>query len=186
MSCGAAPAASASLERRRDAPDEVADRAERPRDREVVAGAEQHPRAGVEILEEPGDERGLADPGLAGDEHDAALAARGRVARLGERRQCPVALEQLHGSTIDPSRVEAYVCAAARSRASISIFFIFSIAAMTRCDFSDPDRRAARSGRSERSARTGRTCPSASRTGLPRRPRRARSRSGRPLPGSRS
>ncbi len=48
------------LERRRDAPDEVANRTQRPRNREVVAGADQHPRPGSETLDEPGDERGLA------------------------------------------------------------------------------------------------------------------------------
>ena len=93
------------LERRRDAPDEVADRAQRPRDREVVAGAEQHPSPRrPRSRSEPGDERGLADPRLAGDEDDPTIAPRRRLARLGERGQCAVALEQLHRSKIDPAR----------------------------------------------------------------------------------
>ena len=92
------------LERRRQRAGEVVDRSERPRDREVVAGADQHPRVVVEIGEEARHERRLADPGLAGDDDDPAVAPRRRVARLRERRQRPFPLEELHGSTIDRSK----------------------------------------------------------------------------------
>ena len=73
------------LERCRDGPDEVSNRAQRPRNQEVVARAEQHPFPGFEILREPGHERGLADPRLARDEDHPTVAPRRRVARLGER-----------------------------------------------------------------------------------------------------
>ena len=49
MSCGAAPAASASSSAGETRAGEVADRSQRPWDREVVAGAEQHARAGFEV-----------------------------------------------------------------------------------------------------------------------------------------
>ena len=61
------------LELDRDGADEVTDRAERTRDRQVVAGAEEHSRAGVEITCEARDELRLPDPGLAADEGDAPL-----------------------------------------------------------------------------------------------------------------
>jgi hypothetical protein len=89
------------VERRRDAPDEVPNRAERPRNRQVVARAEQHPRTRVQIPYEPGDERGLPDPRLPGDQDETTVAARGRLARLGESGQCTIALEELHRSKID-------------------------------------------------------------------------------------
>jgi hypothetical protein len=89
-------------ERRRDAADEVADRPERPRDREVVARPEQGARVEPEVGHEPRDERRLADAGLARDEDDAARPARGRGAGVGERGECVVPFEELHASTIDP------------------------------------------------------------------------------------
>src|SRR5262249_55781747 len=49
------------------------------------------------------DERRLPDPGLARYEHHASLAERCRFARRGERVQRLVALEQLHGATINGS-----------------------------------------------------------------------------------
>ena len=89
------------LERRRDDADEVSNRTERTRNREVVAAAEEHPGLGFERSHELGYERGLADPRLAGDEDHAPVAPRRRVARPGERSQCPIALEELHGARID-------------------------------------------------------------------------------------
>src|SRR5207247_8697052 len=86
----------------RDAADEIPDRTERPRNREVVAGAEQHPGPCFELPREPGDERGLADPRLAGDEHHSTGALRSSVARLPERSQRLVTLEPLHRTTITP------------------------------------------------------------------------------------
>ena len=91
-------------EGRRNVPNEVAERAQRARNREVVAGTEQHSRVVVQILEEPGDERCLADPGLAGDEDDPTGATGCRSSRLGERGQRPISLEELHQSTINPVR----------------------------------------------------------------------------------
>ena len=71
------------------------------------------------------------------DDDHATVALRGRRVRLGQRRQRSVALEQLHGPTIDlPWSCVSYAAAAARSSSSISILPIFSIAAITRCAFS--------------------------------------------------
>ena len=75
---------------------EVSKRAERPRDRQVVAGADERSRPSVEIVHEPGRESGLADPGLAGDEDHAARAPRGRLAPIGQDGECAIALEQFH------------------------------------------------------------------------------------------
>jgi hypothetical protein len=92
-------------EQRRDAADEVPDRAERPRDREVVARAEQDAGGRAQPVEDPGDERRLPDSRLTGHEHDAAGAARRARVRLRERRERPVALEEVHGATLErPAR----------------------------------------------------------------------------------
>ncbi len=93
------------LQRRRQRAGQVVDRAERPRDREVVAGAEQHARVVIEIGDEAGDERGLADPGLAGHDDDATVAPRCRDPRLREHSQCPFPLQELHASTINAPSV---------------------------------------------------------------------------------
>ena len=94
------------LQRRRQRAGQVVDRAERPRDREVVAGAEQYARVGIEIGDEAGDEGGLADPGLAGHDDDATVTPRCRDPRLREHSQCPFPLQELHASTINaPSLV---------------------------------------------------------------------------------
>ena len=85
------------LEPRGHAPGEVAKGAERPRNREVVAGTEQQSRVGLEISDEAVDERRLADPRLAADEDRTPLAAGGCAARLGERSQCSVQLQELLG-----------------------------------------------------------------------------------------
>jgi SAM-dependent methyltransferase len=92
------------LERRRHGPDEVSNRIKRPWNRQVVTGSEQYPRPGLEIPHEPGDEGGLADPWLPGDQDDTTLPPRCRVARLRKRSQRPIALEQLHRSTRDLGR----------------------------------------------------------------------------------
>ena len=68
--------------------------------------------------QEPGHERGLADPRLAADEDDATGAARCRGARPGERRQRLIALEKLHVSTIEPARRPDRPRAPIRPRAS--------------------------------------------------------------------
>ncbi len=69
----------------RDAASEVPERAERPRDREVVAAADEYPGARLETVEEPPDERRLPDARLAGDEHDAPLTPFGAGVCRGER-----------------------------------------------------------------------------------------------------
>ena len=79
---------------------EVAERAQRSRDRQVVTGAHQHPRPVVDIGEEPADQRRLADPGLPDDGDHAAGAAGGRVQRVGKRRQAGLPLEQFHVQTV--------------------------------------------------------------------------------------
>jgi hypothetical protein len=81
------------LEQRRAVADaEVAQRPERLRDREVVARAPQNFAA----LGEAPDERGLADPGLAGHHDDAAAGGGG----LDELRQRVVSFEQPHGANL--------------------------------------------------------------------------------------
>ncbi len=95
------------LERRRRAPHEVPDRPQGPRNREVVAGADEHPPVRVEVADEAGHERRLADARLACDERGPAPAPRGRVAGVRESRQGSVALEELHASKIDLPRVPA-------------------------------------------------------------------------------
>ena len=92
------------LELDRDGTDEVTDRPQRTRDRQVVAGAEEHSRAGVEIPCEARDELRLPDPGLAADEGDAPLPPGCGRPRLGKRGQRPITLEQLHGPKVDLSR----------------------------------------------------------------------------------
>ena len=77
------------------------DRSERPRNRQVVAAADQHPGVIPEVREEARHERGLADPGLTDDDDQLTVAPRRRPARLRERRQRRFPLEELHGSTID-------------------------------------------------------------------------------------
>jgi hypothetical protein len=94
------------LERRRDAADQIPDRAERPRDREVVAGAVEDASGGLDAPQERGDERGLADPGLARHEDDAPVPARRRVACVRQRGQCSLALEEFHGQRYAALRAE--------------------------------------------------------------------------------
>jgi hypothetical protein len=92
-----------ALERRRDVADQVSNRAERARDREVVAPPEQHLRPAVQVLHEPRHQGRLADPRLSGYENGATGAAGRGLMRLRELGQCPVALEQLHEAKIDPA-----------------------------------------------------------------------------------
>src|SRR4029078_4210728 len=91
-----------TLELRRNGAGEVADRAERPRDRQVVARSEQHARVRLKAADEAANERRLANAGLSGDEDSAALAARGSVACLHERSKSLVSLEQLDGQRLHP------------------------------------------------------------------------------------
>jgi len=90
-----------TLERCRDGADQVAQRPEGSRDRQVVAAAEQHPGTRLETADERRYERRLADPRLAGDERYTSISARRLFARSDERGESVVALQQFHGSTID-------------------------------------------------------------------------------------
>ena len=94
-----------ALELGRDMAGQVSQRAERPRDREIVAAPEEHPGAVVEVGQEAGDDGGLADAGLADDDDHATLAPRRRVTRLGERGERTVALEQLHRGNDRPALI---------------------------------------------------------------------------------
>ena len=80
------------------------DRSERPGDREVVAGADEHPGTGLEVGDEPRHECGLADPRLTDDDDDAPVTLRRCSARLRERSECLLALQKLHAVTIDALR----------------------------------------------------------------------------------
>ena len=102
MSCGAAPAESASSSGVETLPTRSRIGPSGRGIDEIVTAAAQHPSAVAQISQEPGHERRLPDPRLSGDEDDAAPAACRRVPRLGERRQCPIALEELHGSNDRP------------------------------------------------------------------------------------
>ena len=53
-------------ELRRHVGGHISQRAERPRDGQVVAGSDERPRLGIEALEEGADERGLPDPARPG------------------------------------------------------------------------------------------------------------------------
>ena len=75
------------FEGRRQRADEIVDRAERPRDREVVAAPDERPRARLEPGDELRQERRLADSRLSGHDHDTPLSARRRrpsLRQLGE------------------------------------------------------------------------------------------------------
>jgi hypothetical protein len=89
------------VERRRGAAGKVAKGTERPRDRKVVARADENTRVVGEIADEALDERGLADAGLPRDENDAAGAGRCGGACRGKRREGLFALQELHGCTIE-------------------------------------------------------------------------------------
>ena len=89
------------VERGRHRADEVVDGAQGPRDREVVARADENAGVGLERADEARHERGLADSRLADHDDGAALPPRGRVAGLGQRRERPLTFQELHGSTID-------------------------------------------------------------------------------------
>src|SRR4029077_16924898 len=78
-----------------------AERTERAWNREVVAGAREHAGSGAEVLDEAGDERGLADPRLAGHEDDAAHSAGRGVVRVDQGCQRLLALEELHPASVD-------------------------------------------------------------------------------------
>ena len=83
----------------REPVDEVADRAERPRRREVVAAGD-HDRGEVGgLVGEAADERRLPDPGLAGHAHQPSRAAPRRAEGARQLRQRLVALEE--GERVD-------------------------------------------------------------------------------------
>ena len=77
----------------------VAERAERAGGHQVVADADEHPDAGP--LGERPHQAGLADPGLAGDQHDRAVAPAGLAQALLQQAELGVALEQAPGHAGD-------------------------------------------------------------------------------------
>ena len=83
----------------REPVDEVADRAERPRRREVVAASDHDRRVVRGLVGEAADERRLPDPGLARHAHQASRPTPRRAEGSGQLRQRLVALEQ--GERVD-------------------------------------------------------------------------------------
>ena len=78
---------------------ELAQRGERDRDRQRLAGADQERCPPLEPPAQRAHQRGLADPGLARDQHEPA--APGLDDRL-QLRGFPGALQQLHGAILRP------------------------------------------------------------------------------------
>jgi hypothetical protein len=70
--------------------------------RQGVAGDDRDPRRGRRLRHEALDQRGLADPRLAAEEHQAAVARGGPPQELAEFVQVGGSLEQLHATTIAP------------------------------------------------------------------------------------
>jgi hypothetical protein len=83
----------------RDAAREIAERPQRARDRQVVAGARENARAAVEIVQEAPHQGGLPDPGLAADADGPPFARCGRCVCLGERLQRGLTLKKLHADS---------------------------------------------------------------------------------------
>jgi hypothetical protein len=71
----------------------VPERAEGARCDQVVAGADEHPGVGRRLPCERPDEAGLADPGLARDEHDRAATLHGSPERLPQPAKLGVPLQ---------------------------------------------------------------------------------------------
>src|SRR6266849_1422824 len=84
-------------------------RAQRARGRQRVAAADQYPRPATCPLREPRDECGLADPGLAANEDEAAITGGGLTEEGVQAIELFRALEQLHGLMIP--RLEPEWCA---------------------------------------------------------------------------
>ena len=86
---------------------DVLQRAEGTGRRERVTDAAQHPPAAVRggLLAETGDERGLADAGLAADAHEPALTGRGLAQPAVERVEVLVPLQQVHMARVGGRRV---------------------------------------------------------------------------------
>ena len=75
----------------------VAQRAQRARREQVVAGPDEQPGAPARVAQEGADQAGLADPGVAVDEDDAAAPGQGRSQRLVEDPQLGRAFPQDDG-----------------------------------------------------------------------------------------
>ena len=114
MSWGAAPSESA-VQRARDTAGQVSDRAQWPRNRKIVAGAEQHPRRRAQVGKELPHEPRLADPRFPGDQDDPTLPACCSLSRRVERGQRPISLEQLHGPRLRRGPESAFSHSAAAS-----------------------------------------------------------------------
>jgi hypothetical protein len=78
-------------------PGDVVDRPQRTRREQRVAGAPQEARAAG--ARDALCQRGLADPGLAGDQHDAAVAGPRLCQHLLKRPDGGITLQQLHRPT---------------------------------------------------------------------------------------
>ena len=77
-------------------PDHVPERAERPGGDQVLAGAAEQPGLAGRPVRELGQQAGLADPGLAGHEHDAARAPPRPFQGGVQSVELSVALQQPH------------------------------------------------------------------------------------------
>jgi hypothetical protein len=112
----------AGAQRRRqlgaDAADEIAERAEDPRGRQVVAVPDEHPgiprHLGARRFHQPR----LADPGLTGHQHDPAVAGRRIAHRRAQRGQLGLAFEDRPRHRPMFARRRRTLDASARSRGS--------------------------------------------------------------------
>jgi hypothetical protein len=75
------------------APGHVPERAQGARRDQVVAGPDEHPGVGRRLPRERPDQARLADPGLAGDEHDRAATLHGSPERLPQPTKLGVPLQ---------------------------------------------------------------------------------------------
>ena len=91
-------------ERAAELPGDVEQRSERPRGEQPVAGAPGPRGPGLAPLALL-DQRGLADPGLTGDEHQAALAAAGLGGVLVEGRELWLSFEEHRSILVPASRI---------------------------------------------------------------------------------
>ena len=67
-----------------DAADQVAERAEGPRSRQIIAVADEHPALGRQAGAQRLDQAGLADPSLAHDQHNGPVPVGGLTHGTGE------------------------------------------------------------------------------------------------------
>ena len=97
-------------------PDHVPERAERPGGDQVLAGAAEQPGVPGGPVRELGQQAGLADPGLAGDQHDAAPAPPRPLQGGAESVEVGVALQQPHDPSAEQSAAPRVNADSPRSR----------------------------------------------------------------------